>query len=235
MILGEDGQKMSKSRGNVINPDDIVAQYGADTLRLYIMFIGDFEKAAPWSQKAVKGCKRFLDRVWNLAKTQLEGHATSISHISPEHETAVHRTIKKVGNDIETLKFNTAIAALMSLVNDYYIAAPSKADIKVLLTLLSPFAPHIAEELWEIQKFEGYASQQGWPEFEESKTQDSTVEMAVQVLGKLRGTIIVPLDSEDETVIKTAVSDEKITKNIEGKEIIRTIVVKNKLVNLIVK
>ncbi|MCL2819884.1 MAG: leucine--tRNA ligase [Oscillospiraceae bacterium] len=234
-ILGEDGEKMSKSRGNVINPDDYIAEFGADTLRLYIMFIGDFEKTAPWSYKAVKGCKRFLDRVWSLASGELDGQATSIDDISVDHEAAIHRTVKKVGNDIETLKFNTAIAALMSLVNDFYALPPKKADIRMLLTMLSPFAPHIAEELWELQGFDGYASEQNWPQYDESKTLDADIEIAVQIMGKLRGTIIVPLDSDDDFIIEAAKKDEKIAKNIESKEIIRTIVVKNKLVNLIVK
>ena len=234
-ILGEDGQKMSKSRGNVINPDDIVQDYGADTLRLYIMFIGDFEKTAPWSQKAVKGCKRFLDRIWNLAETPLESDQVSISDISKEHETAIHRAIKKVGTDIDNLKFNTAIATLMALVNDFYIISPNRAEIKVMLTLLSPFAPHIAEELWELQGFDGYAADQPWPEYDEGKTLDAFIEMAVQVMGKLRSTITVSLDADDETVISAAISDEKTARNIEGKEVVRTIIVKNKLINLIVR
>jgi leucyl-tRNA synthetase len=231
MILGEDGQKMSKSRGNVINPDDIVEEFGADTLRLYIMFIGDFEKTAPWSQNAVKGCKRFLDRVWNLSEKYLEG----TENISGENEMSVHRAIKKVGGDIENLKFNTAIATLMALVNDFYDKTPSRGDIKTLLQLLSPFAPHIAEELWEIQKFGGYVAGQTWPQYDESKTIEAECEIAVQIGGKLKGTIKVPMDADDETVINTAASDEKIKRFIEGKETVRTIVVKNKLVNLIVK
>jgi len=230
MILGEDGQKMSKSRGNVINPDDIVRDYGADTLRLYIMFIGDFEKAAPWSQNAVKGCKRFLDRVWNIAEQPLQS-----DDLSSAHEMALHRAIKKVGGDIENLKFNTAIAALMSLVNDFYDAAPTRGDIRVLLTLLSPFAPHIAEELWEMQGFEGYASEQSWPDYDETKTIDSECDIAVQIGGKLRGTIKAPLNSEDSCIIDLAKADEKISRYVEGKEIIRSIVVPNKLVNLIVR
>jgi len=235
MILGEDSQKMSKSRGNVLNPDDIIEEFGADTLRLYIMFIGDFEKTAPWSQKAVKGCKRFLDRVWNLAEAPLEGHADTIDAVSTEHETSVHRTVKKVGHDIETLKYNTAIATLMSLVNDYYSIKPNRAEIKVLLTLLSPFAPHIAEELWERQGFDGYASAHSWPEYDESKTLDSTIEIAVQIMGKLRSTISIPLDSDDETVINAALADDKINRTIDGKEVVRTIIIKNKLINLIIK
>jgi len=229
-ILGEDGQKMSKSRGNVINPDDIVKEFGADTLRLYIMFIGDFEKAAPWSQNAVKGCKRFLDRVWNISEKKLDG-----DDISEAHELAVHRAIKKVGADIENLKFNTAIASLMALVNDFYDKEPSRGDIKTLLTLLSPFAPHIAEEIWENQGFEGLAAAQSWPEYDEAKTIDSQCEIAVQIGGKLRSTVQVPLDSDDNVVIEAAKADDKIIRYIEGKEIIRTIVVKNKLINMIVK
>ena len=230
MILGEDGQKMSKTRGNVVNPDDIIHVHGADTLRLYIMFIGDFEKTAPWSQNAVKGCRRFLDRVWNLAEGKLEG-----DEISAANETALHRAIKKVGSDIENLKMNTAIATLMALVNDFYDNTPTRGDIKMLLTLLSPFAPHIAEELWELQGFDGFASTQPWPCYDESKTLDSECEIAVQIGGKLRSTVMVPLDADDETITNIALSDEKVKRFTDGKEIIRTIVVKNKIVNLIVK
>jgi len=230
MILGEDGQKMSKSRGNVVNPDDIVGEFGADTLRLYIMFIGDFEKAAPWSQNAVKGCKRFLDRVWNLAETKTGG-----DEISPIHELAIHRAIKKVGGDIESLKFNTAIATLMALVNDFYETPPSRADIKMLLTLLSPFAPHTAEELWERQGFKGRAAKEPWPQYDEAKTIEAECEIAVQIGGKLRGTVKAPLDSDNDTILGIAKADEKIARIIDGKEIVRTIVVKNKLINLIVR
>jgi leucyl-tRNA synthetase len=229
MILGEDGQKMSKSRGNIINPDDIVKEYGADTLRLYIMFIGDFEKTAPWSSSAVKGCKRFLDRVWNLAETRIGGGDT----YSPAHEKAMHRAIKKVGADIEGLKFNTAIAALMSLVNDFYASAPSRGDIKALLTLLSPFAPHIAEELWELQGFGGLACERAWPEYDEGKTLDDYREIAVQIGGKLKGTVSVEADAADAAVVAAALADEKISGLIGGRDIIRTIVIKNRLVNLI--
>ena len=231
MIMAEDGRKMSKSLGNVISPDDIVGEYGADTLRLYEMFIGDFEKSAPWANNAIKGCKRFLDRAWNLACSPVDGDEL----ISATHETAVHRAIKKVGSDIEGLKFNTAIATMMALVNDFYATAPSRGDIKALLMLLSPFAPHIAEELWELQGFSGCASEQVWPSYDESKTIESEVEMAVQVMGKLRGTIKVALDSDDDTVVKVATADDKIARFIEGKEITRTIVVKNKLINIIAK
>ncbi|UOO38479.1 leucine--tRNA ligase [Oscillospiraceae bacterium CM] len=231
MILGEDGQKMSKSRGNVINPNDIVREFGADTLRLYIMFIGDFEKAAPWSSNAVKGCKRFLDRVWNLSEKKLGGDTS----YSEANERVVHRAIKKVGDDIENMKFNTAIATLMALVNDFYEKAPSRGDIKALLALVAPFAPHIAEELWEIQGFGGFAAKAPWPDYDESKTVESEREIAVQVGGKLKSTVKVPQDADDGTVLAAAKADEKIAKLLEGKEIIRTIIVKNKLINLIVK
>ena len=231
MILGEDNQKMSKSRGNVINPNDIINEYGADTLRLYIMFIGDFEKAAPWSSNAVKGCKRFLDRVWNLSENHLDGNGS----YSKAHEKSIHRAIKKIGDDIEALKFNTAIAALMSLVNEFYESTPSKGDIKALLTLLAPFAPHIAEELWEIQGFGGFASMAAWPKYDESKTIDSEKEIAVQVNGKLKGTFMAATDIDDAVLLESVIGDERFRKHIEGKEIVKSIVVKNKLVNLVVK
>ena len=230
MILGEGGEKMSKSRGNVINPNDIVDEFGADTLRLYIMFIGDFEKAAPWSSAAVKGCKRFLDRVWNLSEQKLEG-----DDYSKANEAIVHRTIKKVGDDIENMKFNTAIAALMALVNAFYEHKPSRGDVRALLTLLSPFAPHIAEELWEIQGFEGMACETSWPAYDESKTVENEKEIAVQVNGKLKTTVVVPVDAADEVVVAAAQADEKIQKLMTGMQVVRTIVVKNKLVNLILK
>ncbi|MEG0875704.1 MAG: leucine--tRNA ligase [Oscillospiraceae bacterium] len=230
MILGEGGDKMSKSRGNVVNPNDIIDEYGADTLRLYIMFIGDFEKAVPWSSTAVKGCKRFLDRIWNLAETPLQG-----DEMSKPNEAEVHRAIKKVGEDIENMKFNTAIATLMALVNTFYENKPSRGDIRALLLLLSPFAPHIADELWEIQGFKGICCAQPWPEFDEAKTIDADKEIAVQVGGKLKATVIIPVDAEDETVVGIACANEKIAKLLEGMDIIKTIVVKNKLVNLIIK
>ena len=230
-ILGEGGIKMSKSRGNVVNPNDIVAEFGTDTMRLYIMFIGDFEKAAIWSTNAVKGCKRFLDRVWNLAENPLQGN-----EYSKANEAAVHRAIKKVGDDIMSMKFNTAIAALMTLVNQFYETAPSRGDMKAFLSLLSPFAPHIAEELWEIQGYGGgLACEQSWPKYDEAKMVDSEKEIAVQVNGKLKTTVIVPMDSEDQTVLDAACGDEKIQRLMQGMEIAKTIVVKNKLINLILK
>ena len=230
MILGEGGVKMSKSRGNVINPNDVVEKYGADTLRLYTMFIGDFEKAAAWSDNAVKGCKRFLDRIWALAENRLEGDG-----LSPANEAAVHRTIKKVSEDIEEMKFNTAIAAMMALVNQFYDTKPSRGDIKTLLMLLSPFAPHFCEELWEIQGFEGYAMEQPWPAYDESKMVEATKELAIQINGKVRSTVTVPADAEDDAVVAAAKEDPKVRKAMEGMEIVRSIVVKNKLVNLILK
>ena len=234
MILGEGGEKMSKSRGNVINPNDIVEQFGADTMRTYIMFIGDFEKAAAWSPNAVKGCKRFLDRVWNLCEKAEGG-----DEYSPANESAIHKTIKKVSEDIEAMKFNTAIAALMALVNDFSANGCSRGDVRALLLMLSPFAPHMVEELWEMNGFAAetgaMACQQSWPGYDESKTVDAMVEMAVQVLGKLRGTVTVPADSDEATVVAAALAAEKVAKAVEGKQIVKTILVKNKLVNLIVK
>ncbi|NLL39064.1 MAG: leucine--tRNA ligase [Clostridiales bacterium] len=231
MILGEDGQKMSKSRGNVVNPTDVVNSYGADTMRLYIMFIGDFEKAAPWSSNAVKGCKRFLDRVWNLAvknKDNNEGY-------SPKNEASIHRTIKKVGEDIDEMKFNTAIAAMMALVNEYYENGASRGDLKALLLMLSPFAPHIADEIWERLGFQGMASMQPWPKYDEEKLVDAEKTIAVQVNGKLKTTIVVPVDSEDSAVVQAAVEDEKIKRILQGMDLVKSIVVRNKLVNLVLK
>lgn len=230
MILGEGGEKMSKSRGNVVNPNDIVAQYGADTMRLYIMFIGDFEKAAPWSSAAVKGCKRFLDRVWNLGEQAAPGES-----YTPAYESSIHRTIKKVAADIEEMKFNTAIAALMSLVNEFSAKGANRADMKALLLLLSPFAPHICEELWEMLGFEGMACQQSWPEYDESKTRDESVEIAVQVNGKLKGTVVVHADSTEAEAVSAASGEEKIAKLMAGMRVAKVIWVKNKLLNLILK
>ena len=234
MILGEGGEKMSKSRGNVVNPNDIVAQYGADTMRLHIMFIGDFEKAVSWSNEAVKGSKRFLDRCFNL-----QDMATDDENISAKNESIVHKTIKKVTQDIDELKMNTAIAAMMTMVNEFYANGCSKGDVRALCLLLSPFAPHMVEEMWENMGFaakEGkMAMQMPWPEYDEAKTVDATREMAVQVNGKLKSTITVPSDSEDSVVIDAACADDKIKRLMEGKQLVKTIVVKNKLINLIIK
>ena len=230
MILGEGGEKMSKSRGNVVNPNDIVEQFGTDTMRTYIMFIGDFEKAASWSSNAVKGCKRFLDRIWNLAENRLEGDG-----YTPENEAEIHRSIKKVGEDIDAMKFNTAIAQLMTLVNRFYETSPSRGDVRSLLIMLSPFAPHIAEELWQIQGFEGLACEQSWPVYDAAKTVAATREIAVQVGGKLKTTVTVASDCSDEDIVNAACADEKIRRLMEGMELVKTIVVKGRLVNLILK
>ena len=234
MILGEGGEKMSKSRGNVVNPNDIVAQYGADTMRLYIMFVGDFEQAAIWSTEAVKGSKRFLDRVWNLAES-----AKDSPDPTPANEAVLHRTIKKVTGDIDSLKMNTAIAAMMTAVNELTANGVTKGDMKTLIQLLNPFAPHITEELWE--RF-GFAAETGkmccqsdWPVYDEAKTVASTVDFAVQVNGKLKGTVTMPTDSEEAAVVEAALTVEKVQKATAGMKIVKTIFVKNRLVNLIVK
>ena len=230
MILGEGGEKMSKSRGNVVNPNDIVAAYGADTLRLYTMFIGDFEQAAVWSDNAVKGCKRFLDKVWNLAES-----CSDALEYTKDNEAAIHKTIKKVADDIESMKFNTAIAAMMTLVGDFQKNGCSKGDMKTLVTLLSPFAPHVAEELWELLGGTGFVCQQPWPAYDESKTATDTVQMAVQVNGKVRANIVVPADADNDAIIAAAQADPKVQKFTDGMELVRTVVVMGRLVNLIVK
>ena len=234
MILGEGGEKMSKSRGNVVNPNDIVEQYGADTMRLHIMFIGDFEKAVSWSNEAVKGSKRFLDRCWNLAESCADDPA-----ISAKNEAIIHKTIKKVTQDIDELKMNTAIAAMMTMVNEFSANGCTKGDIEQLLLLLSPFAPHIVEELWEqkgfAEKYGKMACQMPWPEYDESKTVATTAEMAVQVQGKLKGTVTVPVDSDEQTVVDAALQLEKVQRMMDGMQIVKVIHVKNKLVNLILK
>ena len=231
MILGEGGEKMSKSRGNVVNPNDIIEQYGADTMRTYIMFIGDFEKAAAWSANGVKGCKRFLDRVWNLATDQ-EHTGDEYSKVN---EAAVHKAIKKVSEDIEAMKFNTAIATLMALVNDFYANGASRGDMKALLLMLSPFAPHMCEELWEMAGYGGQVCLQPWPEYDESKTVAATAKMAVQVSGKVRANIEVPADAADADIVAAALAEPKIAKLAEGMELVKSIVVRGKLVSLILK
>ena len=234
MILGEGGEKMSKSRGNVVNPNDIVAQYGADTMRLYIMFVGDFEQAATWSTDAVKGSKRFLDKVWNLAET-----AADSEDLTPANEAILHKTIKKVTDDIDTLKMNTAIAAMMTAVNEMTANGVTKGDMGILLRLLNPFAPHITEELWEQLGFAAQTHkmccQAEWPVYDASKTVASSVEMAIQVNGKMKGTVTVAVDSDEETVKAAALAVDKVQKATEGMQIVKTILVKNRLINLIVK
>ena len=229
-----DSVKMSKSLGNVVNPDDVVKAYGADTMRIYIMFIGDFEKTATWSDDAVKGSKRFLDRCWNLMDQAQDDFA-----VSAKNESLIHKTIKKVGDDIENLKLNTAIAALMTMVNEFYTNGVTKGDLGQLILLLSPFAPHIAEEMWEQLGFaarEGkMAMQMPWPQYDESKTVDASVEIAVQVNGKLRGTVIVPTDSDQDTVVAAASAEKKIQRYLEGMEVFKVIFRPNRLLNLVVR
>ena len=226
--------KMSKSLGNVVNPDDVVKAYGADTMRIYIMFIGDFEKTATWSDDAVKGSKRFLDRCWNLMDIVKDDMA-----VSAKNESIIHKTIKKVTDDIDQLKMNTAIAALMTMVNEFYANGLTKGDLEQMLLLLSPFAPHMVEEMWEqmgfAAKYGKMAMQMSWPEYDHAKTIDAEHEMAVQVNGKLRSTIIVPTDADEETIIAAACADEKIKRQMQGMQLVKTIVVKNKIINLILK
>lgn len=230
MILGENGEKMSKSRGNVVNPDEIVDTYGADTMRLYEMFIGDFEKAAPWSSTSIKGCRRFVERVWNLYDQVKDGDA-----YTEANETIIHKTIKKVGEDIENLKNNTAIAALMSLVNQFYDKGVNRAEYETLLKLTNPFAPHVTEELWQMLGHDTVLSLEAWPEFDEAKTVESSIEIGVQVNGKLKSTVKLPMDCEQQQAVDTALADEKVKNAIAGKNIVKTIVVKNKIINLVVK
>ena len=230
MILGEDGEKMSKSRGNGVDPDKVIAEYGADTLRLYIMFIGDFEKTARWNSAAVKGCQRFIDRVCALAEKMIPGDS-----VRPEHELGVNRTVRKVGSDIMEMKFNTAIAALMTLVNEFYDGGDiNRAELSILLRLLAPFAPHICEELWE-PFGEGLIARAAWPEYDEAKTVEDSVNVAVQINGKLRATIRVPRDSENEVMLAAAHAEPKIAAALEGVTVIREIAVKNRIVNFVVK
>lgn len=231
MILGENGEKMSKSRGNVVNPDDVVRDYGADTLRLYEMFIGDFEKAAPWSTSSIKGCRRFVERIWNLQNNLNDepGHSKAL-------EKALNKTIKKVTEDIEEMKFNTAIAAMMSLLNEADKAGSiSKEDYKTIINLLNPFAPHITEELWEMQGFDGFCSLADWPEYDEALCTDSEVEIAVQVNGKLRSRITVAVDADQDTVLAAAKAEQKVADELFGGNIVKEIYIKGKLVNIVVK
>lgn len=232
MILGENGEKMSKSRGNVVNPDDIVKEYGADTMRLFEMFIGDFEKAAPWSAAGIRGCRRFVERYWNLQDILVKDGG-----IRASLETPFHKTIKKVGEDIENLKFNTAIAALMSLINDIYDSGSiTPEELKVFTILLNPFAPHVTEEVWSLNKLgEEMVCQQQWPAYDENKCKDETIEIVVQVNGKVRGKLSMPADVAKDAAVAAAKTDEKICAAIGGKTILKEIYVPGKLVNLVVK
>ena len=231
MILGENGEKMSKSRGNVVNPDDIVRQYGADTLRTYEMFIGDFEKAATWNTSAIRGCKRFLERVWGLMDIAVPG-----DEYSGQLEHAFHKTIKKVSEDIEQMKYNTAIAAMMTLLNDITAAGRiTHRELRTLVILLNPFAPHITEEIWAQMGFEGQVSQQSWPAFDPAKCVDDTVEIALQVTGKIKARIDVPVDITAADAIALARSHEAVAPLLAGKTVVKEIYVPGKLVNLVVK
>ncbi|MDY4813705.1 MAG: leucine--tRNA ligase [Ruminococcus sp.] len=232
MILGENGEKMSKSRGNVVNPDEIVEQYGADTMRMYEMFIGDFEKAAPWSASSIKGCRRFLERYYNLQEKLIDGDA-----IRPELECAFHKTIKKVGEDIENIKFNTAIAALMALMNDISaVGNINKKEYAIFTILLNPFAPHITEEVWESCSLgDGIVAEQSWPLFDESKCKEEQIEIVVQVNGKIKAKLMIPADAEQSEAISLAKADENVKKAVDGMNIIKEIYVKGRLVNIVVK
>ncbi|WP_295250328.1 MULTISPECIES: leucine--tRNA ligase [Ruminococcus] len=232
MILGENGEKMSKSRGNVVNPDEIVDEYGADTMRLYEMFIGDFEKAAPWSKASIRGCRRFVERYWNLQNVLIDG-----DKIRPELESAFNKAIKKVGEDIENIKFNTAIATLMALINDISnVKSINKEELRIFSILLNPFAPHVTEEVYEACKLgNGILAEAEWPEYDESKCVDESVEIVVQVNGKIKTKLNIPVDADKDTVLELAKNDENVRKAIDGMNIIKEIVVPKKLVNLVVK
>ena len=232
MILGENGEKMSKSRGNVVNPDEIVDEYGADTMRLYEMFIGDFEKAAPWSKASIRGCRRFVERYWNLQNVLIDG-----DKIRPELESAFNKAIKKVGEDIENIKFNTAIATLMALINDISnVKSINKEELRIFSILLNPFAPHVTEEVYEACKLgNGILAEAEWPKYDESKCVDESVEIVVQVNGKIKTKLNIPVDADKDTVLELAKNDENVRKAIDGMNIIKEIVVPKKLVNLVVK
>ncbi len=232
MILGENGEKMSKSRGNVVNPDEIVDEYGADTMRLYEMFIGDFEKAAPWSKASIRGCRRFVERYWNLQSVLVDG-----DKIRPELEGVFNKAIKKVGEDIENIKFNTAIATLMALINDISnVKSINKEELRIFSILLNPFAPHVTEEVYEACKLgNGILAEAEWPEYDESKCVDESVEIVVQVNGKIKAKLNIPVDADKDAVLGLAKNDENVKKAIDGMKIIKEIVVPKKLVNLVVK
>ncbi len=232
MILGENGEKMSKSRGNVVNPDEIVEEYGADTMRLYEMFIGDFEKAAPWSQSSIRGCRRFVERYWNLQNILIDGDS-----IRPELEGPFNKAIKKVGDDIENIKFNTAIATLMALINDISnVKSINREELRIFSILLNPFAPHVTEEIYEICNLgNGIIAEAEWPEYDEAKCLDESIEIVVQVNGKIKAKLNIPVDADKDSVLALAKSDENVKKAIDGMNIIKEIVVPKKLVNLVVK
>ena len=229
LILGPDGVKMSKSRGNVIDPNEVVDVYGADVLRTYVLFMGDYEQAAPWSESSVKGCKRFIDRLWKLQEILVDGE-----EYSDALSSSMHKTIKKVSEDIEAMKFNTAIAAVMTLLNKIYeVGTINRAELRDLILIVNPFAPHITEEIWQQVGFEGMLNEAEWPSFDEAKTVDNTVEIVLQHMGKVRSRMVIPVDMPADEVIALAKQDEKIASAIEGKSIKKEIYVPGKLVNIV--
>ena len=231
LILGPDGDKMSKSKGNVVDPNDVVDEYGADVLRTYVLFMGDYEKAAPWSKSSVKGCKRFIDRVWALQDILTEG-----DEYSKELESAFHKTIKKVSEDIEGMKFNTAIAALMTLLNDIYNKGSiNNAELKAFVTLLNPFAPHVTEEIWAAQNYGGMLANGHWVDFDEAKCVDDEIEIVAQINGKVRAKLMIPADIDSAEAIELAKKDPAIAAAIEGKTVVKELYVKGRLVNIVVK
>ena len=230
MILGENDEKMSKSRGNVVNPDDVIRDYGADTLRLYEMFIGDFEKAAPWSTSSIKGCRRFIDRVWALRDSLQKGG------IRPALESSFHKTIKKVTEDIDSLKFNTAIAALMALLNEIIeTKSVTEGEYKIFLQLTNPFAPHVTEELWELCGFESTICESAFPTFDPQKCMDATVEIGIQINGKLKSTVTIPADIDKESALSLAKADEKISQALQGGTLVKEIYVPGKIINFVIR
>jgi leucyl-tRNA synthetase len=232
MILGENGEKMSKSRGNVVNPDDIINEFGADTLRLYEMFIGDFEKSAPWSTNSIRGCRRFIERFWNM-----QSFLTDEKGIRPQTEKSFNKTIKKVTQDIENIKFNTAIAALMALLNEIYsIGSITKGEYAIFAILLNPFSPHVTEEVWQKCSLgEGMVTEQKWPAYDETKCTEDTIEIVVQINGKIRAKLSVAADAEQNDVKALVFADENVKKATDGLNVVKEIYVKNKLYNIVVK
>ncbi|HBB20317.1 MAG TPA: leucine--tRNA ligase, partial [Ruminococcus sp.] len=230
LILGPDGEKMSKSRGNVIDPNDVVSEYGADVLRLYVLFMGDYEKAAPWSESSIKGCKRFVDRVWSLQDILTDGE-----EFSEKLRSSFHKTIKKVSEDIEAMKFNTAIAALMTLINEIYDAGSiNKAELAAFVTLLYPFAPHISEEIYNAN-FGKVLSEQSWIGYDEALCKDETIEIVVQINGKVKAKLNIAVDADKDSVLAQAMAEPKVAEAVEGKNIVKQIYVPNKLVNIVAK
>jgi leucyl-tRNA synthetase len=231
MILGENNEKMSKSRGNVVNPDEVVDEFGADAFRTYEMFIGAFDQATPWSQQGLKGCYKFIERVWNL-----QSILTDEKGLSSDLEKSVHKTIKKVSEDFERMKFNTAIAAMMSLVNEFTKkGSVTTGEYLTLITLLNPVAPHITEELWEKYGGGGFLSVHEWPKYDDEKTVDDEVEIVVQINGKIKDKIMIAAGLDKEGTLNAAMNSDKIKSLIDGKTVIKTIAVPNKLVNIVVK